>query len=46
MAVLYRSTYQKDGPGRAKYIDNFLDHLHWGRVNERFKRCQKMCAAR
>ncbi len=28
--------YHKDGPGRAKYIDNFLANLHWGRINERY----------
>jgi hypothetical protein len=31
--------YHKDGPARAKYIDNFLAGLHWGRVNDRFKKC-------
>jgi len=36
--VFEHAYYHKDGPGRAKYIDNFLDNLHWGRINERFKK--------
>jgi Fe-Mn family superoxide dismutase len=36
--VFEHAYYHKDGPGRAKYIDNFLAGLHWGRVNERFKK--------
>ncbi len=35
--VFEHAYYHKDGPGRAKYIDNFLNNLHWGRINERFK---------
>lgn len=35
--VFEHAYYHKDGPGRAKYIDNFINHLHWGRINERFK---------
>lgn len=34
--VFEHAYYHKDGPGRAKYIDNFLNGLHWGRINERF----------
>jgi Fe-Mn family superoxide dismutase len=36
--VFEHAYYHKDGPGRAKYIDNFLNNLHWGRINERFKK--------
>ncbi len=39
--VFEHAYYHKDGPGRAAYIDNFLNHLHWGRINERYK---KFCA--
>lgn len=35
--VFEHAYYHKDGPGRAKYIDNFLGNLHWGRINGRFK---------
>jgi superoxide dismutase, Fe-Mn family len=35
--VFEHAYYHKDGPARAKYIDNFLANLHWGRINERFK---------
>jgi Fe-Mn family superoxide dismutase len=35
--VFEHAYYHKDGPGRAKYVDNFIGNLHWGRVNERFK---------
>jgi len=34
--VFEHAYYHKDGPGRAKYIDNFLNNLHWGRINDRF----------
>lgn len=34
--VFEHAYYHKDGPARAKYIDNFLSTLHWGRINERF----------
>jgi superoxide dismutase len=44
--VFEHAYYHKDGPARATYIDNFLANLHWGRINERFKRCEKMCVAR
>ena len=36
--VFEHAYYHKDGPGRGKYIDNFLAGLHWGRVNDRFKK--------
>ena len=36
--VFEHAYYHKDGPGRAKYIDNFIAGLHWGRVNERFRK--------
>jgi len=34
--VFEHAYYHKDGPARAKYIDNFLNNLHWGRINERY----------
>jgi Fe-Mn family superoxide dismutase len=36
--VFEHAYYHKDGPGRAKYVDNFLAGLHWGRVNDRYKK--------
>ncbi len=39
--VFEHAYYHKDGPARAKYIDNFLNNLHWGRINERFKKFVK-----
>lgn len=39
--VFEHAYYHKDGPGRASYIDNFLDNLHWGRINARFKKYVK-----
>jgi superoxide dismutase, Fe-Mn family len=35
--VFEHAYYHKDGPARAKYIDNVIAHLHWGRINERYK---------
>lgn len=35
--VFEHAYYHKDGPGRAKYIDNFFGNLHWGRINARYK---------
>lgn len=35
--VFEHAYYHKDGPGRAAYIDNFLNNLHWGRINERYR---------
>lgn len=40
--VFEHAYYHKDGPARARYIDNFLANLHWGRINERFKRFVKL----
>ena len=39
--VFEHAYYHKDGPGRAAYIDNFIDSLHWGRINERYKKFVK-----
>ncbi len=39
--VFEHAYYHKDGPGRAAYIDNFLNNLHWGRINDRFKKFAK-----
>jgi Fe-Mn family superoxide dismutase len=39
--VFEHAYYHKDGPGRAKYIDNFIGNLHWGRVNARYKKFAK-----
>jgi Fe-Mn family superoxide dismutase len=36
--VFEHAYYHKDGPGRAVYIDNFLKNLHWGRINDRYKK--------
>jgi Fe-Mn family superoxide dismutase len=36
--VFEHAYYHKDGPGRAKYLDNFLANLHWGRINARFQK--------
>lgn len=36
--VFEHAYYHKDGPGRAKYIDNFLNNLHWGRINARYNK--------
>lgn len=36
--VFEHAYYHKDGPGRAKYIDNFLNNLHWGRINDRYNK--------
>lgn len=36
--VFEHAYYHKDGPGRAAYIDNFIAGLHWGRINERFRK--------
>lgn len=39
--VFEHAYYHKDGPGRATYITNFLNNLHWGRINDRFKKFTK-----
>ncbi|KAA0210700.1 superoxide dismutase [Ignavibacteria bacterium CHB1] len=36
--VFEHAYYHKDGPARGTYIDNFIDNLHWGRINDRFKK--------
>jgi Fe-Mn family superoxide dismutase len=36
--VFEHAYYHKDGWARAAYIDNFLANVHWGRINERFKK--------
>lgn len=36
--VFEHAYYHKSGPARAAYIDSFLANLHWGRINDRFKR--------
>lgn len=36
--VFEHAYYHKDGPGRAKYIDNFLNNLNWARINDRFNK--------
>jgi superoxide dismutase, Fe-Mn family len=36
--VFEHAYYHKDGPGRAGYIDNFLNSLHWERINTRYKK--------
>lgn len=36
--VFEHAYYHKDGPGRAKYIDNFINNLNWARINERFNK--------
>jgi len=39
--VFEHAYYHKDGPKRATYVDNFLKNLHWGRINDRFKKIKK-----
>jgi len=36
--VFEHAYYHKDGPGRAAYIENFVNNIHWGRINDRFKK--------
>lgn len=36
--VFEHAYYHKDGPGRPAYIDNFIANLHWGRINDRYKK--------
>nr|MBN2276368.1 superoxide dismutase [candidate division Zixibacteria bacterium] len=40
--VFEHAYYHKDGPGRAKYLYNFLANLNWERINKRFKKYVKM----
>lgn len=39
--VFEHAYYHKDGPGRPGYIDNFGKSLHWGRINEQYKKFAK-----
>jgi Fe-Mn family superoxide dismutase len=39
--VFEHAYYHKDGPGRAKYIDNFIGNLHWGRINDRYRKAAR-----
>jgi superoxide dismutase, Fe-Mn family len=39
--VFEHAYYHKDGPKRAAYIDNFMNNLHWGRINDRYKKFVK-----
>ncbi len=39
--VFEHAYYHKDGPKRAAYVDNFIGNIHWGRVNDRFKKYVK-----
>tara|TARA_B100001013_G_C24558127_1_gene421436 strand:- start:371 stop:997 length:627 start_codon:yes stop_codon:yes gene_type:complete len=34
--VFEHAYYHKDGPGRVKYIDNFLGNLNWERIESRY----------
>ncbi len=36
--VFEHAYYHKDGPARAVYVDNFIANLHWGRINDRYKK--------
>lgn len=39
--VFEHAYYHKDGPGRAAYIDNFINSLNWERINDRYKKFVK-----
>ena len=39
--VFEHAYYHKDGPGRATYIDNFIENLNWERINKRFVKYAK-----
>ncbi|MGE0434712.1 MAG: superoxide dismutase [Planctomycetota bacterium] len=39
--VFEHAYYHKDGPGRKTYIENFVKSLHWGRINEAYKKHKK-----
>ncbi len=34
--VFEHAYYHKDGWARGAYVDNFINNLHWGRINARF----------
>lgn len=36
--VFEHAYYHKDGAKRVAYIDNVISHLHWEKINERYKR--------
>ena len=36
--VFEHAYYHKDGPGRVKYINNFINNLNWARINDRFNK--------
>lgn len=36
--VFEHAYYHKDGAKRAVYIDNVISHLHWERINTRYKK--------
>lgn len=36
--VFEHAYYHKDGKNRAGYVDNFLNHINWERVEERYTR--------
>lgn len=40
--VFEHAYYHKDGPARAAYIDNFLNNLHWGRINDAYNKFAKL----
>ncbi len=39
--VFEHAYYHKDGPKRAQFIDNFIAHLNWSRINDRYKKYVK-----
>jgi Fe-Mn family superoxide dismutase len=39
--VFEHAYYHKDGPKRAVYIDNFINNLHWERIEEKYKSYKK-----
>ncbi len=39
--VFEHAYYHKNGPARAKYIDNFLGNLHWQRIEDRYKKYRR-----
>jgi superoxide dismutase, Fe-Mn family len=36
--VFEHAYYHKDGPGRAVYVENFINGLNWERINQRYKK--------
>jgi len=39
--VFEHAYYHKDGPGRKPYINNFINGLHWERINARYNKFAK-----